>query len=306
MKKVLVTGGAGFVGSHTVDLLLKKGLKVVVVDNLSTGKLSNLNLSSSNLKFIQGDILDDDLLFSEISDCDAVLHLAALPSVDLSIDDPINSLKINLEGFLHILQAIRAINKPIRLVYASSAAIYGGSDALPCSDTAPIENIPLSPYALEKLNNENYGQMFDDLFKIKSLGLRYFNIYGERQDPNSSYSGVISKFIDKFKNNEVVNLFGDGSQSRDFIHVSDVARANWLALSSNYSGVLNIGTGISETLLNLISYMEKANNQKIKINSMPNRKGDILKSYADVSKANSKLDFSYSVSLSDGIVDLLV
>ena len=305
MKRVLVTGGAGFIGSHTVDQLLEQGLEVVVIDNLQSGKLSYLNLFNPKLRFIQADVRNDKVLREELARCDAVLHLAALPSVPHSIEHPIQSLQVNIEGFLHVLQAIRRNHRPIRLVYASSAAVYGEVETLPCSDDAP-SSPALSPYALEKATNEHYAKLFERLFGIKSLGLRYFNVYGTRQDPKSPYSGVISKFIEQYQKTEPVMIFGDGKQSRDFIHVTDVARANCLALQTEYSGILNIATGVSENLLNLISYIENAGGRPAELVFAKPRKGDIQNSYANVAKAEKHLGFRYTKNLSDGIRQLLV
>ncbi len=305
MKRILVTGGAGFIGSHTVDLLLSQNLEVVVIDNLSSGKLTHLNLFNPNLRFVQGDVRDETLLRKELARCDAVLHLAALPSVPQSIENPIESLRINTEGFLSVLQAIRHNHRPVRLVYASSAAVYGDSETLPCSDEMPLSTPLLSPYALEKATNERYATMFEHLFNIKSLGLRYFNVYGDRQDPKSPYSGVISKFIAQYKNNSPITVYGNGEQSRDFIHVSDVARANVMALQGEIGGVMNIATGIPETLLNMLAYIEKAGKNKAEIVFAKPRQGDILNSYAEVKKAMSELNFQYAMPLVDGIAKLM-
>jgi UDP-glucose 4-epimerase len=301
MKRILVTGGAGFIGSHTVDLLLEKGFHVVVFDNLSTGKLTNLNLFHANIQVIQADILDYSKLAAEINRCDAVLHLAALASVPQSIEDPIQSLRVNTLGFLNVLQALREIKKPIRLVYASSAAVYGDAEQLPCSDHLPLSAPALSPYALEKANDERYANLYAQLFNIKSLGLRYFNVYGPRQDPKSPYSGVISKFIEQYKKQESIIIFGDGKQSRDFISVGDVARANLLALESDYCGALNIATGTPETLNNLVSYIEHASGSTIKVQHAPARVGDIQDSYATFDNAEKYLKFRHVVSLKDGV-----
>lgn len=305
MKRILVTGGAGFIGSHTVDLLLSKHLEVVVIDNLSSGKLTYLNLFNPNLRFVQGDVRDEALLRRELARCDAVLHLAALPSVPQSIENPIESLRINVEGFIGVLQAIRHNHKPVRLVYASSAAVYGNSDSLPCSDDEPLPQHALSPYALEKANNERYAAMFMHLFGIQSLGLRYFNVYGHRQDPASPYSGVISKFIAQYKNHLPITVFGNGEQSRDFIHVADIAHTNWLALQSAACGAMNIATGTPETLLNMIAYIEKAGGHKAEIIFAPPRKGDIVNSYACVEKAKRELNFTYSIPLAEGMSEMV-
>lgn len=304
MQQILVTGGAGFIGSHTVDLLLANDKKVIVLDNLASGNLDNLALSHPNLQFINDDILNYAHLRKIVADCDAVMHLAALPSVPKSIEDPVKSLQVNMQGFVHVLQAIRESGKSIRLVYASSAAVYGDSSKLPCDDEA-LPAIALSPYALEKANNERYADLYARLFNIKSLGLRYFNAYGPRQDPASPYSGVISKFIELYQQNKPITIFGDGLQSRDFIHVSDIAKANLLALTSEFTGVLNIATGIPETLLNLVGYIESLGDHPTELNFAPSRAGDVPRSYANIERAKQYLGFYYSTNLEQGIQSLL-
>lgn len=305
MKTILVTGGAGFIGSHTVDLLLSKGYRVVVYDNFTSGKLANLAWSHAQLRVVQADVMDYLALIKEIKVCDAVLHLAALPSVPKSIEDPIGSLKVNLLGMLHVLQAIREVNKNIRFVYASSAAVYGEGKVLPCSDEHALHADALSPYALEKATNEEYAALFSRLFNIKSIGLRYFNVFGPRQDPSSIYSGVISTFIARYRNQEVLTIYGDGLQSRDFIHVTDVAHANCLALESLFDGVLNIATGQPQTLLDLIRCIEEAGHYPAKIDFVPARAGDIRESYATVDHAKKMISFSSVVSLLDGIKEMV-
>lgn len=303
MKKILIIGGAGFIGSHTVELLLAENYDVVVYDNLSTGKKTNLDLN--RVKLIEADILDFSSLQKALQDVDAVLHLAALTSVPQSIQDPLRSLEVNVKGFLNVLQAIRLLQKEIRFVYASSAAVYGDAKKLPCDDAEPLPENVLSPYALEKANNERYAKLFSDLFGIKSLGLRYFNVYGLRQDPSSPYSGVISKFLSCCAENKPIKIFGDGKQSRDFIHVKDVARANLLALKNHYHGALNIATGKAETLLNLISYLEKSSHKKLSVEFEAARIGDIRESYASTALAKKHLVFQTVIALAEGIQSLL-
>lgn len=305
MKRILITGGAGFIGSHTVDFFLQQGAQVVVLDNLATGKVTNLNLFHPHLRFVQADVLDYAVLTKEVATSDVVLHLAALPSVVQSIAEPLQSLTVNSGGFLQVLQAIREVNPAIRLVYASSAAVYGADKVLPCSDELPLPSAPLSPYALEKANNERYADLYHRLFGINSLGLRYFNVYGSRQIPNSPYSGVISKFIERYQKKEPMIVFGDGLQSRDFIHVADVARANWLAVQSDYCGALNVATGVAETLINLIGYIEKAGGYKAEVEHLASRAGEIAQSYASTVKAKERLQYQYDISLAKGIHSLL-
>lgn len=305
MQRILVTGGAGFIGSHTVDWLLAKGLQVVVLDNLLSGDLSYLDLTHPHLQFVQGDILDFALLAAQIKQCDAVLHLAALPSVPKSIEQPIESLRVNMQGFVHVLQAVREVNPSVRVVYASSAAVYGNAVILPCNDEIALMTDALSPYALEKANNEHYAALYARLFGIRTLGLRYFNVYGVRQDPNSPYAGVIAKFIERYQAEQPITIFGDGRQSRDFIHVHDVARANELALQSDYCGVLNIATGVPETLLNLVQYIEASGKKSAQLRFAAARSGDITESYAATAKAHAALGFQAQIPLQQGIQSLL-
>lgn len=304
-ERVLVTGGAGFIGSHTVDLLLAQDKQVVVLDNLSSGKLTNLNMSHPSLELVEGDVLEYPLIVDLLTSCDAVLHLAAIASVPQSITEPIYTFQVNTQGFLHVLEAVHRAQRPIRLVYASSAAVYGAALQLPCNDALPLNSQLLSPYALQKKHDEDYAAFYASLHGVPSLGLRYFNVYGPRQQPDSSYSGVISRFMDAYKNDAELTIFGDGTQSRDFIHVADIARANVLALESEYAGALNIATGKAQTLLQLIEYMEQAGGHSAKRSFKPARAGDIKDSYATVDLLAEKLHFRAEIPLQEGIPQLL-
>jgi UDP-glucose 4-epimerase len=304
-QRILVTGGAGFIGSHTTELLLSLGAYVVVLDNLSSGKLTNLNLQHPNLEFIEGDVLEFPFVAELIAGCDAVLHLAAISSVPQSIEEPIYSFQVNTQGFLHILEAVRKANRAIRLVYASSAAVYGNTTNLPCDDSAPLYGIPLSPYALQKRHDEDYALMYAQLHGIPSLALRYFNVYGLRQDPSSPYSGVISRFLDAYQKSSPLTIFGDGLQSRDFIAVSDVAAANVLALRNDFAGALNIATGVPETLLDMVKYIEQAGTHPAQLSHAPERAGDIRSSYAAVKMAERHLGFKSTLSLQKGMAQLI-
>lgn len=302
-ERVLVTGGAGFIGSHSVDYLLQQGCQVMVLDNLSSGKITNLDLSHPNIEFMEGDILEFPLIVDLVKKCDAVLHLAAIASVPASIADPIYTMLVNTQGLVHVLQAVHLNRFPVRVVYASSAAVYGDTKQLPCKEQQ-VET-PLSPYALQKMNGEQYASLFATLHGVSSLGLRYFNVYGERQDPASPYSGVISRFLDLYKQDAELTICGDGLQTRDFIHVTDVARANWLALQSQQTGVMNIATGVPETLLALIDYIEAAGGRSAQRVFAPARIGDIKASYAATARAAESLDFTASISLKQGIAQLV-
>lgn len=304
-QRILVTGGAGFIGSHTVQMLLDQNHQVVVLDNLSSGKLDNLPLNHPHLEFVEGDILEYPLLQDLLINCDAVLHLAALSSVPQTIANPIYSFQVNTQGLLHVLEAVRQSGRSIRVVYASSAAVYGNVLSLPCTDVEPLVELPLSPYALQKKHDEDYAGLYTNLHQIKSLGLRYFNVYGERQDPNSPYSGVISRFLDAYRQGGQLTVFGDGLQSRDFIHVSDIAKANCLALQSDYAGAINIATGQPSTLLEMIKCIEKAGEKEADIQFAPARAGDIRASYATTELARIQLAFESSVTLEQGMARLV-
>ncbi len=304
-ERILVTGGAGFIGSHTVDLLLAQGKQVVVLDNLSSGRLDNLNLTHPGLEFVEGDVLEYPLVVDLLKGCDAVLHLAAIASVPQSIEEPIYTFQVNTQGFLHVLEAVRHAGRSLRLVYASSAAVYGDAAVLPCDDTSPLPGELLSPYALQKKHDEDYAELYARLHGIKSLGLRYFNVYGLRQLPDSPYSGVITRFLDAYKKDSELTIFGDGQQSRDFIHVKDVAKANVLALDSDYAGVMNVALGKAQTLLQLIEYMEAAGARPAKRNIRPARAGDIKVSFAAVTTLAEQLRFQPEIPLREGIRELL-
>lgn len=301
---ILVTGGAGFIGSHSVDYFLEQGCQVIVLDNLSSGKVENLNLRHPNLEFIEGDVLEYPLVAELVKRSDAILHLAAIPSVPQSILLPIYSMQVNMQGFMHVLQAVQESQQPKRVVYASSAAVYGDTTQLPCAEEQVL--MPLSPYALQKMNCEQYATLYLNLHNIASLGLRYFNVYGERQDPMSPYSGVISRYLNLYHDHEALIIFGDGLQTRDFIHVSDIVRANWLALQGDESGALNIATGVPESLLALIDYIEAAGGRPATRDFLPARSGDIIASYAAISLAEKSLGFKPVVSLQEGIAKMVM
>ncbi|WP_137936342.1 NAD-dependent epimerase/dehydratase family protein [Chitinivorax sp. B] len=298
---ILVTGGAGFIGSHSVDALLAAGFQVRVLDNLSSGKLSNLPQHAA-LTFIQGDISDVDVVDRAMSGATAVLNLAAQVSVQASIEAPAFSAQSNITGFINIIESARRHGVQ-RLVYASSAAVYGSPAYLPLDEQAPT--CPMSPYGLEKLINDQYAALYRELHGFSSLGMRYFNVYGPRQDPRSPYAGVISKFIDRLKQNQPLSVFGDGLQTRDFVFVKDVARANVAALQSPLQGVCNIGTGHCVTLLQMVDALAAVAGKQLQVAHLPARDGDIRESATYVSRMNDELSVRAAVSLPDGLAALL-
>ncbi len=296
---ILITGGAGFIGSHTVDLLLESGCQVRVLDNLSSGSRGNLP-RSSRLQLIHGDILDRKTVQIATEGVNHVLHLAAQVSVQKSVDNPIQSCQQNILGFLTILDAAHKVGA--RLVYASSAAVYGEPVELPIKETNPIS--PISPYGLEKVTNEQYASLYTRLHGTSQLGLRYFNVYGPRQDLTSPYSGVITKFIHMLLAGRSLTVRGDGLQERDFIHVRDVARANVAALSSDYVGVLNIAGGQAITIRQLTEVMTRILGSAIVLSHTPNIPGDIRHSVAQNGAMIKRLG-KPQVTLEEGLAELM-
>lgn len=295
----LVTGGAGFIGSHIVEALLKEHHTVRVLDNLSTGKKENL-AHCDRCVFIEGDIVDKDTVDAAVQGVDIIFHEAAMASVPKTIDDPVGSHEVNVTGALNIFEAARK-HAVKRVVYASSAAVYGEEPTLP-----KVENMRLQPtsfYGEHKIINEFYANLYSQLYGLETVGLRYFNVFGERQDPSSPYSGVISRFLDSYISNQRPTIFGDGEQSRDFIYVKDVVQANFLASTvPNISGsIFNIGTGNAITLNEIISILNKFFGVDFEPSYEKVRHGDIKYSYADISKAIDKLGLSVQYHFYEGI-----
>lgn len=298
---VLVTGGAGFIGSHTVDALLAEGATVRVLDDLSAGKRDNLS-SHSRLELIVGDIRDVPTVERAIAGVSHVLHLAAQVFVPASIERPVHSASINLTGFLNVLDAARRAHAK-RFVYASSAAVYGIPEKLPLDEDARI--MALSPYGLEKSINDQYAGLYQELYGTSTLGVRYFNVYGPRQDPRSPYSGVISKFAECARASEPVTIFGDGQQTRDFVYVADVARANIAALRGEAGGVINIATGRSVTLLDLVGAFDQALGRSLETRFQPSRSGEVRYSSVVPKRAQTELGLTNCIVLNEGIRRLL-
>jgi UDP-glucose 4-epimerase len=302
MNRVLITGGAGFIGSHTADLLLSQDVPVRVLDNLSSGNRTNLPDKHPLLEFIEGDITDSHMVDQAMIGVSHCLNLAAQVSVVASLENPEFSAMQNIIGFVNVLVAAQK-NKVEKIVYASSAAIYGEPSEIPLPETA-IKN-QLSPYGLEKQVNEEYADMYQRIYGIKSLGQRFFNVFGPRQDPKSPYAGVIALFVDRISRGEPLTVFGDGQQTRDFIYVGDVARANVAALTSEATGACNIATGQQTTLLDLIAVLSDITGNHCKVSHAEPREGDIQHSLANPTKMNHQLGLKAETNIRQGLINLI-
>jgi UDP-glucose 4-epimerase len=296
-ETILLTGGAGFIGSHTAEALLQAGLRVRVLDNFSTGKRGNLP-AHPELEIHEGDIRDAAAVARAMRGVARVLHLAAQVSVQESVDHPTASSAINITGFLNVLEAARHAGVR-RFVYASSAAVYGMPESIPLSESSRV--LPLSPYGLEKSVNDQYAALYRDLYGGSSMGLRYFNVYGPRQDPRSPYAGVISKFFACIAQGKPLGVFGDGEQTRDFVYVKDVAEASRRALFSEANGVCNVATGSSVTLLDLIRVLECCVGRQLEVQRLPARAGDIPRSATRIDTLRDTLKFAPRTDLQTGL-----
>ncbi|WP_071120027.1 SDR family oxidoreductase [Romboutsia timonensis] len=301
--KFLVTGGAGFIGSNLVEVLLEKGCFVRVLDNLSIGKKENIEefMNHENFEFIEGDIRNIETCQEVCKDMEYVLHQAAWGSVPRSIEMPLLYEEINIKGTLNMLEAARQ-NKVKKFVYASSSSVYGDEPNLPKIEGR--EGNILSPYALTKKVNEEYAKLYTKLYGLDTYGLRYFNVFGRRQNPDGAYAAVIPKFINQLLNNEVPTINGDGKQSRDFTYIENVIEANLKACLSPHESAgqsYNIAYGGREYLIDIYYALTKSLEKDIEPNFGPDRAGDIKHSNADISKAKSLLGYSPEYSFEDGI-----
>lgn len=298
--KCLVTGGAGFIGSHIARELLKQGHQVAIIDDLSNSKKENVPVGA---EFFEGSITDANLVRESMQNCDGVFHLAALVSVPKSMADPKYTLEVNALGTLRILEAMREL-KIKKIVYSSTSAVYGDQGST--KNTEDMTPQTLSPYAYAKLESEYLIKTYSYLYGIESVIFRYFNVFGPGQDPSSPYSAVIALFTDKIKKGEKISVYGDGSQTRDFVFVDDVVNANLLAMNSSVSAeVMNIGRGESISILDLIAVFGKIFGQKIEPDFKAPRVGDIVHSCADISKARNLLGFEPKVNLEEGLIKCL-
>ena len=300
MLKYMVTGGSGFIGSHIVEELLARGNKVIIIDNISTGRIENIEpfLSNKNLKFVNGSITDLPLLKDLCKDVDGVFHEAAIPSVQRSVENPIASNEANITGTLNVLVAARDAGVR-KVVFAASSSAYGDTPTLPKVETMP--STPLSPYALMKYTCEQYCSLFTQLYGLQTACLRYFNVYGPRQNPNSNYAAVIPKFITSILRKENPTIHGDGLTSRDFTFVKDVVQANFKAMKSDATGVFNIAYGERTTLNELAQMIMDIIGNQVDILYDEPRIGDVKHSLADISKARSSFDYVPEYSIYNGL-----
>jgi nucleoside-diphosphate-sugar epimerase len=299
MPSYLVTGGAGFIGSHLAEELLRRGERVRIVDSFITGNRENL-AHLSEAEFIEGDLAELPVAKTAVAGMDYVLHQAAIPSVPRSVEDPITSNRANIDSTLNVLVAARDANVR-RIVYAGSSSAYGNTPTLPKREDMPSH--PLSPYALQKLVGEQYLQMFTQLYGLETVTTRYFNVFGPRQDPSSPYSGVISVFSKAILENRSPTIYGDGEQTRDFTYIANVVDGVLRACAApNVSGsVINVATGARISLNQLFRALRDLLGSSVNVNYGPARPGDVKDSQADISRAKKLLGYEPLVPFEEGL-----
>jgi UDP-glucose 4-epimerase len=307
--KILITGGAGFIGSHVAENFLQAGNEVILFDNLSTGEIANVKylknkFPKSKILFIKGDVSKKKDFAKIPNGVELIVHLAAIVSVRKSVEDPIETNTVTLGGAINIFEYAKE-NKIKKIIQASSAAVYGEIKKFPLSEKYSGEFI--SPYAISKYVCEVYADYYYKTFGIKTVSLRFFNVFGERQQHNSPYSGAIAKFAQAFKEKSEINIFGDGKNIRDYIYVKDIANAIFKIAGKSLKGnsVYNLGTGKGTNLLQLVKTLEKIFGYKVKINFLPAKIGDPRKSLADVSKIKKELGIVAEYSLERGLLAML-
>lgn len=298
---VLVTGGAGFIGSHIAATLCDSGAKVRIIDNLLTGHLENLEEIGGDIDFIKASVSDEEAVLRALEDVEVVFHEAALPSVPRSVADPKETHEACIDGTFNLLQAARARNVR-RVVYAASSSAYGDQDVLPKNEDMRPD--PLSPYAVAKLVGEYYCQVFYRVYGLETLSLRYFNVFGPRQDPSSQYSGVISRFISALMSGEQPVIYGDGEQTRDFTYVANVVAANLSAAETTkgIGEVMNVANGEKTSLNELLTTLKKITGREdVVVDYQPARTGDVKHSQADNTRAKEFLNYKTLVGLEEGL-----
>jgi nucleoside-diphosphate-sugar epimerase len=301
---ILVTGGAGFIGSHLAAHLAVLGHDVRILDNLATGRRSNVLAIAEDVELVEGDIQSYERVHNAVAGCDAVFHQAALPSVPRSVQDPLTSNATNVTGTLNVLLAARDAGVR-RVVFASSSSVYGAEPALPArEDAAPL---PISPYATAKLACEGYCRSFHEVYGLETVALRYFNVFGPRQDPRSEYAAVIPRFINALLAGEAPTIFGDGEQSRDFTFVDDVVEANVLAMGApGVAGqVFNVARGESATVNALLEELRAVIDVTVDPQYAPSRAGEVRHSLADVGRARRVLGWQPQVDLREGLLRMV-
>ncbi|MEJ7847002.1 MAG: SDR family oxidoreductase [Pyrinomonadaceae bacterium] len=298
---ILVTGGAGFIGSNLADELIRQGAKVKILDNLVTGFRDNLEEISGDFDFIEGDLNDDSALSHALADVEIIFHEAALPSVPRSVDNPLETHQACVNGTFNLLLKARDAGVK-RLIYAASSSAYGDQQVLPKVETMAPE--PMSPYAAAKLAGELYCRVFNEVYGLETIALRYFNVFGPRQNPSSAYSGVISRFIDALMKGEAPTIFGDGETSRDFTYIANIVNANIKAAqtSHGFGQVMNVANGERVSLNQLLEVLKKITGREdISANYLPERKGDVKHSQADNTLAKKYLNYEKLVGLEEGL-----
>jgi UDP-glucose 4-epimerase len=299
-RRALVTGGAGFIGSHLVAALVGQGCDVTVLDNLASGHQANLDTVQDKIDLVKGDIKDERTLNRIVKGCEVVFHLAAVVSVTQTVKDPVASALVNELGAIRVLDAARK-NGVRRVVLSSSSAVYGDAPQLPKSES--MIPAPMSPYAVQKLTNEYYAELYHRLYGLETVCLRYFNVYGPHQDPSSPYSGVISIFMLRAINGEEPLIYGDGGQTRDFVFVKDVVQANLLAATHEAAPgkVFNVGTSNSVSINGLWEMIARLAECRLPAKHEAPRAGDIVHSLASIQRAKDLLGYQPTVSFEDGL-----
>lgn len=300
--KIVITGGAGFIGSNIANALYERN-EVIILDDVSSGRMQNIQTLKDNqyIEFIKGSVTDFELLRRIIKCVDYVFHLAAIPSVMKSISDPELTNSVNLNGTINVLEASKE-NNVKKVVYASSAAVYGNTDIVPIKENSKTQ--PESPYGAQKLGGEHYLRIYYEVYGLATTSLRYFNVYGPKQDPSSQYSPVIPKFISAISKDSPPTIYGNGDQTRDFIYVEDVVQANLLAAESAKSNgkTINIACGKETSINDLADSIIHLMGKEIKPIYAPERKGEIIRSFADISCAKQVLGFEPVFSMEKGLL----